>query len=126
MALRIPREEYYLPLPMNGEHVRSMVGVKDYFVPVTETCIPDWVLNELRGMGNRSVANGLVVEYNGIDKPDENEDDGIYHVAFSVHCVLTTKNGVPNVHLLHITPVKFGLCWVKGKFYQHGEKRKST
>ena len=121
MALRIPREEYYLPLPMNGEHVRSMVGVKDYFVPVTETCIPDWVLNELRGMGNRSVANGLVVEYNGIDKPDENEDDGIYRVAFSVHCGLTTKNGVLNVHLFHITPVKFGLCWVKGKFYQHGE-----
>ena len=126
MALRIAREEYYLPLPMRIEQIRSMDGVKDCFVPVAETSVPDWVLEELRGMGNRAIANGLVVEYNGIEKPDENGVEGVHRVAYSVQCGLATKNGVSNLHLIHIVPVKFALCWVKGKFYQHGEDEEAN
>ena len=121
MALRIAREEYYLPLPMDSERVRSMDGVKDCFVPVAETRVQDWVLDELKGMGNRAIANGLVVEYNGMGKPDENGVEGSHRVAYSVQCGMAAKNGVSYLHLLRIVPVKFGLCWVKGKFYQYKE-----
>lgn len=111
MALRIVREEVYLPLPMGKGAVLDMAGEKEYFVPIAEINAPEDVLDELKGLGKRAAARGLVIQYGGS------------RVAYSVLCGLSSRNGVQHLHLRHVEPVNFGLYWEGGKFYQHETKK---
>lgn len=116
MALRIAREEVYLLLPLSIDHAMSMQGRKDYLVPVAETDIPKYVLNELKA--SKAELGGLVVIDEEIDSfGSQTVNDGFY-VAYSVRCSLSMKEGVQNIRLTHIEPVDFNLYWKKGKFYQ--------
>ena len=125
MALRIAREKVYLPLPIDGEHIQAMQGKKVYFLPISETCIPKCVINELMGIGSRAVARGLVIQDRGLDGPKALIKEAGFEVIYSVHCGIAMKNGVPNLRMSHIELLDFGLWWKKGKFYQHENERSS-
>ena len=118
MSLRIAREEVYLPLPISIEHAMSMQGRKDYFVPVEETRIQERVLNELREIGAKAAARGLVFIDSDIDESGVPTVEGGFGVAYSVLCGLAMKNGTQQIQMSRITPVDFNLCWKAGKFYQ--------
>ena len=124
MALRIVREEVYLPLPMGKGAVLDMAGEKEYFVPIEEINAPEYVLDELKGLGKRAAARGLVIQCSDTnDTADATEVHGESRVAYSVLCGLSTRNGVQHLHLRHVEPVNFGLYWEGGKFYQHETKK---
>lgn len=123
MSLRIAREEVYLPLPISIDHAMSIKGKKDYLVPVDETRIPEWVLNELREIGAKATARGLVFIDSDIDEFGAPTVEGGFGVAYSVLCGLAMKNGAPHIRMSRITPVDFNLCWKAGKFYQQEKKR---
>lgn len=117
MALRIVRENVYLPLPMGSGCIQSMKVAKDCFVSVDETLIPKWVLDELTELGSRAAARGLVIEDDGDASNVETVEIG-NRVAYSVRCRLVKRNEVQQIHLSHIEPVDFCLCWGKdGKCY---------
>ena len=118
MALRIAREEVYELLPISIDHAISMQGQKDYSIPVAETNIPDWVLNELKEMGSKAAARGLVIIDSGIDSTGAPTIKGGFNVAYSVLCGLSMKNGVQHICFSHIESVDFNLYWKSGKFYQ--------
>ena len=118
MSLRIAREEVYELLPISIDHVISMQGQKNYYLPVAETNIPDWVLNELKEMGSKAAARGLVIIDSGIDSTGAPTVKGGFNVAYSVLCGLSMKNGVQHICFSHIEPVDFNLYWKSGKFYQ--------
>ena len=122
MALRIEREEYYIPLPLNSQHIRSMDGVEEYFVSVSETSISACVVDELKELGSKVSVGGLVVEYNGMEKPDVNGVEGTHRVVYSIRCGLAMKSGVLHLHLTHIEPLTFGLFWEDGKFFQEEDE----
>lgn len=124
MALRIVREEVYLPLPMGKGAVLGIAGEKEHSVPIAEICVSEDVLYELKGLGKKSVARGLVIQYGDThDIADATEVHDRARVTYSVLCGLSTKNGVQYLHLRHIEPVNFGLYWEGGKFYQHETKK---
>ena len=118
MSLRIAREEVYLPLPISIEHAMSMYGRKDYLVPLEETRIPEWVLNELREIGVKTAARGLVFIDSGIEGSGVPTVEGGFGVAYSVLCGLAMKNGAQHIRMSRIMLVDFNLCWKAGKFYQ--------
>ena len=118
MSLRIAREEVYLPLPISIEHAMSLQGRKDYLVPVEETRIQERVLSELKEIGAKAAAIGLVFIDSDIDESGAPTVEGGFGVAYSVLCGLAMKNGAPHIRMSHITPVDFNLCWKAGKFYQ--------
>lgn len=124
MALRIAREEVYLPLPMGKGAVSDIEGKREYFVPIAEIYAPQGALNELKGLGKRAVARGLVIQC--CDTNDTARATEVYggsRVAYSVLCGLATKKGIQYLHLRHIVPVDFGLYWEGGKFYQLETKK---
>ena len=118
MALRIAREEYYLPLPMSGDHWQTIEEAKECLVPTSETQIPEWVLEELAGLGKRCAARGLVVFMDSDETGESGQSKSTGHVEFSVMCGLVTDNGVQNIRMTHIEPVDFNLIYTDGKFYQ--------
>ena len=118
MSLRIAREEVYLLLPISIDHAISMQGQKNYSLPVEETNIPVWVLTELKEIGSRTDARGLVIIDSGIDSTGVPTVKGGFNVAYSVWCGLSMKNGVRHIRFRHIEPVDFNLYWKAGKFYQ--------
>lgn len=121
MALRIAREEIYLPLPMGVGHVVSMYGKKTYLVPVEETRVPEWILVNLKDIGQKAAVRGLVI----VDNCNINDlgrqifEDG-FNVVYSVWCGLTIRSGVTYLRFEHIIAVDFDLCWKDGKCYQKG------
>ena len=121
MSLRIPREEFYLLLPISIDHALSMQGKANYSVLVAETNIPDWVLNELKEMGAN--ARGLVIIDSGVDSSGVPTVKGGFNVAYSVLCRLSVKNGVQHICLSSIETVDFNLYWKDGKFYQQDKPR---
>ena len=123
MALRIAREEVYLPLPVDGEHIQAMRGMKEYMVPIAETGIPKYVIDEFMEIGNKSIARGLVIQSYDIDESGTSIEKIGLDVVYCVRCGLAMRNGVPYLHMSHIEPLDFGLWWKEGKFYQH-ENRK--
>lgn len=118
MSLRIVREEFYLLLPISIDNAISMQGQKNYSVPVAETKIPDWVLNELKEIGAKAAARGLVIIDSSIDSSGALTVKGGCNVAYSVFCGLFMKNGVQHIRFSHIETVDFNLYWKDGKFYQ--------
>ena len=123
MSLRIPREEYYLLLPISIDHALSMQGKANYSVLVAETNIPDWVLNELKVMGANANARGLVIIDSGVDSSGVPTVKGGFNVAYSVLCRLSVRNGVQHICLNSIETVDFNLYWKDGKFYQQDKPR---
>ena len=123
MSLRIAREEFYLLLPLSIDHAISMQGQKNYTVPIAETNIPDWVLNELKEIGAKAAARGLVIIDSGVDSSGVPTVKGGFYVAYSVFCCLGMKNGVQQIRLSRIEPVDFNLYWKDGNFYQQDEPK---
>ncbi len=119
MSLRITREDYYLPLPMGCEHVWAIRGSHEYYVPVDDTLVPEWVLEKLTEIGTRGAARGLVIEDNCMYAPDAETQEIGNRVVYSVRCGLTKKNGVPHLRLSHIEPVDFDLYWSANGVCQH-------
>ena len=120
MSLRIVREDFYFLLPIDSEHVQSMKGAKDCYVPVSAVCAPKQVMDELDELGSRAAARGLVAEYNDVDSTNEEALGSDDRVIYSVICRLVTKNGVRHVHLSHIEAVDFDLYWGDCGVYQRG------
>ena len=118
MSLRIAREEYYLPLPMDSEQVWMLRGSTECFMPLEETYTPKWVLRELAELGSRGVAPGLIIEDNSIYLQNAEEKETEHRVVYSVRCGIAKKDGVSCLRLSHIEPVRFGLYWIEGKYCQ--------
>ena len=118
MSLRIAREEYYFPLPMDSEQVWMLRGSTECFMPLEETFILDWVLRELSELGSRGSAPGLIIEDNSMYLQNAEVKESEHRVAYSVRCGIAKKDGVSYLHLSHIEPVSFGLYWIDGKCCQ--------
>ena len=123
MSLRIAREDVYLLLPISIGHAISMWGQKSYSVPISETNVPDWVLDELKAIGSKAVARGLVIIDSDIDRSGVPTIKSGFNAAYSVSCGLSMKDGVQCIHFSHIETVDFNLCWNSGKFYQIDEPK---
>ena len=118
MSLRIAREAYYLPLPMDSEQVWMLRGSTECFMPVEETYTPKWVLRELTEIGSRGAAPGLIIEDNSVYLQDADAKEIEHRVVYSVRCGIVKKDGVSYLRLTHIEPVSFGLYWIAGKCCQ--------
>lgn len=121
MALRIAREEVYLPLPMDSEQVWMLRGATECFMPIEETCTPKWVLDELVELGSRGSA-GLIIEDNSIYLSNAEAKETDHRVVYSVQCRLTKQDGIQYLHLHHIVPVYLDLYWEGGKCYQREDR----
>ena len=126
MALRIAREEIYLPLPIDSEHIEAMQGKREYFVPVAETSIPKNVIDELMEIGNKAIARGLVIQNCDIDDSDTSAENIGLDVIYYVRCGLVMRNGVSYLRMSHIEPLNFGLKWKEGKFYQYENRKEQA
>ena len=120
MALRIAREEVYVLVAVTIDHAMLMQGQKNYSLPLTETRISDCDLDELKRIGSKGAASGLLMMDGNIGSLGTPTIEGGFNIAYSVVCGLAMKNGVQHIRLSHIEPINFDLYWKDGKVYQQG------
>jgi len=120
MALRIAREGVYVLVAVTIDHAMLMQGQRDYSLPLAETRISDWDLDELKMIGCKGAARGLLMMDGNIGSLGAPTIEGGFNIAYSVVCGLAMENGVQHIRLSHIEPINFDLYWKDGKVCQQG------
>lgn len=110
MSLRIAREEVYLPVVLDENHISAMHGIKSYTMPLSDVWLTDYSEEVLRSLDKGEAVRCLIIKY-------DNEQSDL-DVVYNGCCGLTTKGDTEYLRVMQIEPIKLDLYLKGGKIYQ--------
>ena len=129
MAVRIRREEKYIPLPVSMKHILAMKGKENYSVPLEDVCMSQeaFMSNEELPIALLGLANGITLKCLVVQLGDEKscgaEDVWTNCARYCADCRMCEMDAMKQFKLSRIENVNFRLRWKHGKFYPVGDKK---